>query len=292
MKYYTLPRKLVWKMLRHENKEQGFTVEGAIISLLFDREDNKEKSQREYGRIWGRTRAWVRQNWDEIDAKTDLILAKSPQPTNNPKNREIYTESNNHNPATTHNYSITNNSNINTYSKPNTESVTQERAHEAKKTPSPDGLSDQVKLWQKVYPDEPLPQLFHQEELSAKCENLSSLEYTLKDWRAMGYNPLNITGIISRYKKQLDSNGTAPTTWRGAPGGATIHELKTGTGRAMPQGFQPGQGSAARRPKRPGEASEYEYLLQCGYTPEELAGLGKTPDASGHLPARRTSNGG
>lgn len=152
-------------------------------------------------------------------------------------------------------------------------------------------VQDQVSIWQKVFPSEPLIQPFHQDLLRASCPDLELLDFTLKDWKASGHKAYNITGIISKYKKHLKEYGTPSTNNGSARSGADVHDAANGISSAVPRRFLEGEAKANRNPKRPGESSEIEYLIQCGWTPEQIAGLSEDSSTADDLSPSQLGNG-
>jgi len=77
---FLVTKKMLWKLIKHEQERGEFSTEGAIASMLYDRMRGKEFSQREYQQVWGWSRKKVRYNWDQITSTAALLLLNSQGP--------------------------------------------------------------------------------------------------------------------------------------------------------------------------------------------------------------------
>lgn len=77
---YNVPRSYLLHIVRKADAKKGYDDTEARVSVLLDVDRGQVKSQRDYARIWGQSRKWVRYRWEEIVADVvDLCTSHGRQ---------------------------------------------------------------------------------------------------------------------------------------------------------------------------------------------------------------------
>ena len=76
MSLYPVTKQMIWQMIENERQRpDGFTLQGAIASYLYDLITGTEMSQRNYCKVWGWSHKKVRLNWEQITSTAALMHA-------------------------------------------------------------------------------------------------------------------------------------------------------------------------------------------------------------------------
>lgn len=77
---YNVPRSFLIHIVRKADAKKGYDDTEVRASVLLDVDRGSVKSQRDYARIWGRSRGWIRNRWEEIQRDvTDLCTSQGRQ---------------------------------------------------------------------------------------------------------------------------------------------------------------------------------------------------------------------